>query len=108
MKHVLLAIIAATGLSAQEMPKPNYCFFFLTSAPNRPTLPEAEAKQIQAGHLAHLTALGDKGWLVAAGPLTGNNAKIRGLGIAKCESVEESIRVESDDPAVKAGLLAIE
>lgn len=102
---ILFLLTAAAA--AQQMPEPTYCFGFLKSAPNRPTLEKAEAQRIQAAHLAHLTALGKQGFLRAAGPIA--DAKtLRGILISKCKSVEEANEKSSADPAVKAGLLEVE
>lgn len=102
----LLAILAVAGL-AQVATKPTYCFGMLMTAPNRPNIPNEEAQKIQAAHMAHLTALADKGWLVAAGPmLTPGN--LRGLAISKCQSVQEAIDFGNADPAVKQGRLTVQ
>ncbi|MBI3679626.1 MAG: hypothetical protein HY235_04455 [Acidobacteria bacterium] len=89
------------------MPKPNYCFGLLRAAPNRPELPPEEAQRIQKEHLAHLTALGQKRWLVAAGPIA-TPGELRGILISKCQSVSEANQLASADPAVKHGRLVVE
>ena len=84
-----------------------HCFSLLSSAPGRTELPAEEAGRIQKAHLAHLGALAQKQWLLAAGPiLTPGN--LRGIMISACQSVEEANRIESADPAVAAGRLAVE
>jgi uncharacterized protein YciI len=64
-------------------------------------------EQLQKDHLAHLRKLALSGKLVLAGPLT-DGGTIRGLCVFKAASLEEARAFEDDDPAVKAGRLAIE
>jgi len=64
-------------------------------------------EQLQKDHLAHLRKLALSGRMVLAGPLT-DGGIIRGLCVFKAASLEEARAFEDDDPAVKAGRLAIE
>jgi uncharacterized protein len=64
-------------------------------------------EQLQKEHLAHLRKLALAGKLVLAGPLT-DGGTIRGLGVFKVGSLGETRALEEDDPAVKAGRLAVE
>jgi uncharacterized protein YciI len=64
-------------------------------------------EQLQKDHLAHLGKMAAAGQLVLAGPLT-DGGTIRGLGVFKVGSAEEARALEAEDPAVKAGRLAIE
>lgn len=64
-------------------------------------------EQLQRDHLAHLRKLNAAGKLVLAGPLT-DGGTIRGLCVFKAGSLEEARALEEDDPAVKAGRLAVE
>ncbi len=98
---LLPLLLAAQGAQA------NYCFGFLKAVPDRPTLPKEEAERIQAAHIAHLTVLGQKRWLRAAGPM-GTPGPIRGILISRCRSVKEANELASADPAVKAGRLTVE
>lgn len=92
---------------SQPMPEPNLCFGFLKAVPDRPELPKEEAERIQAAHIGHLTALGKKRWLLAAGPI-GTPGPIRGILISACRSVEEANELASADPAVRKGRLVAE
>jgi uncharacterized protein YciI len=58
-------------------------------------------------HLAHLRSMWVAGKMVIAGPLLDDGAT-RGLAIYKVGSIEEARALASDDPAVKAGRLAVE
>ncbi len=106
---MILNLFTLTLVWAQPIPapKPNYCFGFLKAVPNRPTLSKEETDRIQAAHLAHLKALGEKRWLRAAGPIA-TPGPIRGILISACKSVEEANELASADPAVKGGRLAVE
>lgn len=79
----------------------------LMAVANRPTLPDEEAQKIQAGHMAHLNALADKAWLVAAGPMM-TPGNLRGLVISKCKSLDEAKELAGQDPAVRSGRLYVE
>lgn len=70
-----------------------------------PQLDEAAAGAIQDVHLAHLADLHDAGYLLAAGPILGDES-FRGLCIFKVgpQNVRELME---QDPAVLAGLLSI-
>ncbi len=100
-------IAAAIALTVSLQAASAHCFTLLSSAPGRKELPAEETQSIQKAHLAHLGALAAKRWLLAAGPiLTPGN--LRGILISACQSAEEANRMESADPAVAAGLLAVE
>ncbi len=102
MRSWIVAALAGLPACAQPvtMPKPNYCFGFLNAVPDRPQLPPDEATRIQKEHLAHLGALAEKRWLVAAGPILTPGGP-RGLLISRCQSVAEANELASADPAVK-------
>lgn len=106
LRLTLLALLAGNAVG-QPVIQPNYCFGMLMSVANRPRLSDDEAQKIQAGHMAHLNALGEKRWLVAAGPMT-TPGNLRGLVISKCKSIEEARELAAQDPAVKNGRLYIE
>lgn len=63
-----------------------------------------EAAKIQELHLAHLNKLSESGKLVVAGPFE-NGGTHRGLLIFDVETVDEALKLESEDPAVKTGRL---
>ncbi len=109
MRFIVFLAVSSLVTLAQPVPfpKPNYCFGFLNAVPNRPDLPQEEAQRIQAAHMAHLHALGEKRWLLGAGPiLTPGN--LRGLLISRCQSVEEANELASADPAVQNKRLSVE
>ena len=109
MRSWIVAALVSLPACAQpvEMPKPNYCFGFLNAVANRPQLPQEEVLRIQKEHLAHLGALAEKRWLVAAGPILTPGGP-RGLLISRCRSVAEANELASADPAVKNRRLWVE
>lgn len=66
-----------------------------------------QAAQLQEQHLAHLNKLSEKGKLIVAGPFE-EGGDHRGLLIFDVATVDEAIKLESEDPAVKAGRLSME
>ena len=71
-----------------------------------PGLDEEQAAAIQDEHLAYLASLGRSGRLVAAGPLEDQDDPVlRGVMIFST-GVEEARSLLSEDPAVRAGVLA--
>jgi len=91
-------------------PPPSMATYYLVMLVKGPKwTPETSPalEQLQKDHLAHLRKLAQSGKLVLAGPLT-DGGTIRGLCVFKAASLEEARALEDDDPAVKAGRLAIE
>jgi uncharacterized protein YciI len=66
-----------------------------------------ERARIQEQHIAHLTSLSQQGPGLAAGPFS-DSSDIRGLLIVSATSAEQARALESADPAVQAGRLAID
>ena len=84
-----------------------YCFGFLNSHPERKEIPEAEAAEIQKGHLAHLNRMASEGHLLAAGPLM-TPGGARGIVIYRCESLDQAREWSAQDPAVRNKRLTLE
>jgi uncharacterized protein len=72
--------------------------------PDAPELDEVASAALQDAHMAHLADLHDAGHLVAAGPL--DDEEYRGLSIFRV-GPEEARELSEQDPAVRAGRLAI-
>jgi uncharacterized protein YciI len=68
---------------------------------------EAEAEEIQKGHLAYMGELGKQGKLVAAGPFM-DEGDARGIVIYRVPTVDAAQQLAAGDPAVKAGRLKLE
>lgn len=122
---ILMALVAVAGgqLNAQDASTPaanaarasgmptgmkQYWFVMLVRGPKRdePITPE-RAAELQAGHMAHMTAQHAAGRLVMAGPF-GDDGPWRGLQIFDAGSQAEVEAICGEDPSVKAGRLACE
>jgi uncharacterized protein len=69
--------------------------------PDAPQLDEEAAAVLQDAHMAHLADLHEAGYLVAAGPLLGDD-RFRGLSILNV-GPEQARALKEEDPAVRAG-----
>lgn len=84
-----------------------YAFVLLTRPDDPTPYPEDELDRIQAAHLAHLDALGERGILRLAGPFADQpDPAWRGLCIFACEP-DEARALMQQDPAVRAGRLEV-
>lgn len=83
-----------------------YVFMLLNTGTTR-SQDSTEAAQIQEQHLAHINTLSEQGKLIVAGPFE-DGGEHRGLLIFDVETIDEALKLESEDPAVKAGRLSIE
>lgn len=101
-------VLAAFPIFAAEAP-PNmttYYFGVLVKGPRWSPDDSPERAKIQEAHLAHLTAMHKAGKLVLAGPLA-DDGDWRGILIYRTRTLEEAQALANDDPAVKAGRLAV-
>ena len=80
-----------------------YVFMMLDSGTTK-SKDSTEAAQFQEMHLAHLNQLAEDGKLIVAGPFEGGGEH-RGLLIFDVETVEDALKLEAEDPAVKSGRL---
>ena len=86
----------------------SHTLVLLVRPPDAPEYPEAESARIQDAHLAHQADLAAQGHLVVAGPLDGqDDERLRGICVLAVDP-ETARRLYSEDPAVKAGRLAVE
>ena len=80
----------------------------LVLRPDAPQLTEEEADELQDRHLAFRADLRERGVLVAGGPLVDqDDERLRGISIWSCDP-DAARRICSEDPAVRAGRLAVE
>ncbi|WP_167618361.1 YciI family protein [Maribellus sediminis] len=121
MKHIFLAVLllAVAGIvNAQDQREfsytegdttytmKRYVFMLLNKGETR-SQDSVEAAKIQEQHLAHLNTLAESGKLIVAGPFDGGGDH-RGLLIFDVETVDEALKLEAEDPAVKKGRLSME
>ena len=83
-----------------------YWFVMLLKGENR-TQDSATAAKIQEGHMANINKLYNDGKLKVAGPF-GDDGNWRGIFIFDCKTKEEAEKIAQSDPAVAAGLFAVE
>lgn len=102
MKQLLGLLFLAAAAHAET-----YCWGFLNTHPDRKPIPEAQAEEIQKGHMAHLNRMAREGHLLAAGPLS-PPGKARGILVYRCSSLDEAARWTDMDPAVQQKRLTLE
>jgi uncharacterized protein YciI len=116
MKNILL-IILFTGISGIAVSQnettagktyemKTYYLVLLKTGPNR-TQDSLTAVKIQEGHMAHLNKMADNGKMCMAGPFI-DDWEVRGICVYTTETEEEARKLANEDPAVKAGRLAVE
>jgi uncharacterized protein YciI len=84
-----------------------YYMGFLIKGPNWTASPQPGGEKLQEAHLAHLRKMAERGKLLVAGPFL-DNTRIRGILVFKAASAEEARVLAGEDPAVRAGRLAVE
>ena len=73
-----------------------------------PELSEEEAATIQDAHLAHQASLYEEGHVLAAGPFADqDDERLRGITVLSVDR-ETARQLYANDPAVRAGRLAVE
>jgi uncharacterized protein YciI len=114
----LVALVLAVAASlpavslAADPPKfemESYQLVLLMRAPTWQKLPQEEAEALQAKHIAHLTAMGDSGTMVIAGPFSNQvDPAYRGACLYRVATPEDARALAEQDPIVKAGQLRVE
>jgi uncharacterized protein YciI len=85
----------------------HFTVVLLLTPEDPPELSEDEANTLQDAHLAHLASLHEAGHLIAAGPLSDPERRLRGLSILSVEP-ERARELKEADPSVRAGVFALE
>jgi uncharacterized protein YciI len=81
----------------------------LRRPPDATEYDEATLDRIQAEHLAYLSSLREAGHVVTNGPVLDQpDESVRGLTFFRVGSLEEARRLAEEDPAVRAGRLAVD
>lgn len=83
------------------------CWGFLNAHEAREALPDERLKEIQRGHLEHMSRMAAAGRLLAAGPLATPGGP-RGLVVYQCDSAAQAAEWASPDPAVVNKRLRVE
>ena len=80
----------------------------LVRPPNPPELPDEAATRLQDAHLAHQAGLVEQGAVIAAGPLIDqDDERLRGFCVLNVDP-EMARELYHNDPAVRAGRLAVQ
>jgi len=114
MLAVVLAVLAAApprpALAADApFEMESVQLVLLLRAPTWKALPAEESAALQKQHIAHLTAMGEAGKMVVAGPFSDQaDPAYRGVCIYRVGSVAEARALAEQDPVVKAGQLRVE
>ena len=97
----------AKKLEADDFGMKNYVLVILKTGENKTTDKE-ELNKLFRGHMENIQRLVDEGKLIVAGPFGANDKTWRGLFILDVKTVEEANALVQTDPAVKAGLFAVD
>ena len=85
-----------------------YTMVLLRRGPRASEFSDEQLDRLQAGHLAHLAALRERGILLAGGPFIDQpDESLRGVSLY-ATGPEEARRIAERDPSVQAGRLAVE
>lgn len=103
----LLVLLLALGVAMPAVEFHDYCWGFLNAHEERAEIPEAQAQEIQKGHMEHMKRMAEAGHLLAAGPLATPGGP-RGLLVYKCESAAQAEEWTKPDPAVVNKRLRVE
>lgn len=97
---------SSSGATAND----RWVFAFLVSGPNAASTPAAERDKLQGEHMANIGRLANEDKLVVAGPFGEERpaAELRGIFIFDTRDVAQAREWTNTDPAVKAGVLAME
>lgn len=84
-----------------------YFFVLIKTGPNQ-NFDSAQKATLFQGHMANINRLYYEGIIKVAGPFGKNAFTWRGIFIFDCKTKEEAEKIVQSDPAVAAGLFAVE
>ena len=96
----------AKKLGADDYGMHKYIMAFLKTGPVK-IADKAKMTEVQMAHLKNISKLADDGKLVVAGPFM-DKGDVEGIFIFDVNTVEEAKALTETDPAIKAGVLAME
>jgi uncharacterized protein YciI len=86
----------------------HFSLVFLVRPVDAPELTDDEAAAVQDAHLAHQATLAEQGLVLAAGPLVDqDDERMRGICVLSV-GADRARELYADDPAVRAGRLAVQ
>jgi uncharacterized protein YciI len=83
-------------------------FFVMIKTGPKPDFDSAQKAGLFKGHMANINKLYYDGILKVAGPFGKNDFTWRGIFIFDCKTKEEAEKMAQSDPAVAAGLFAVD
>jgi uncharacterized protein YciI len=98
--------LLARELGADSYGMKQYVMAFLVRGENR-SADSAEASRLQRAHLDNITRMAQEGKLILAGPFL-DSTELRGIYVFNVSAIEEAEELTRTDPAIKAGVLAME
>lgn len=98
--------VLAGELGADPYGMKQYVMAFLVRGENR-SADSAEASSLQRAHLDNITRMAREGKLILAGPFL-DSTELRGIYVFNVSDIEEAEELTRSDPAIKAGVLAME
>ncbi len=100
--RLLLLLILALPLCAQDVPMRFYVMAILEKGPKWTKEVTPEAKELLQGHMANIGKLAKEGKLILAGPLA-EAGDAAGIFLFDTASIEEARKWCDSDPAIAAG-----
>lgn len=97
----------AKKLGSDDFGMKNYVFVILKTGENK-TSDKEELNKLFRGHMENIQRLVDEKKLIVAGPFGENDKNWRGLFILDVKTVEEAAALVQTDPAIKAGIFAVD
>ena len=97
----------AKKLGSDDFGMKNYVFVILKTGDNKTTDKE-ELNKLFRGHMENIQRLVDEKKLIVACPFGENDKTWRGLFILDVKTVEEAAALVQTDPAIKAGIFAVD
>ena len=98
--------VLAKKTGADDYGMKPYVLAFLKKGPVT-IVDKAKANELMMGHLKNIGRLAEEGKMVLAGPMMDDNG-LEGIFIFNVKTVAEAEALSQSDPAVKAGLFAME
>ncbi len=107
-----LTVQAQKTDSTKVKPRPEdtieqYFFVLIKTGPKQ-DFDSAQKAKLFEGHMANINRLYYDGIIKAAGPFGKNDFKWRGIFVFDCKTKEEAEKIVQTDPAVAAGLFAVD
>lgn len=101
-----------TAKTAKPKPRPEdqieqYFFVMIKTGPKQ-DFDSAQKAELFKGHMANINKLYYDGILKVAGPFGKNDLNWRGIFVFDCKTKEEAEKLVQSDPAVSAGLFAVD